>query len=462
MRTTILKSVSSLSRNYKRQYGWRPVEPMDPGIKVTILHNGVKVATERVESPLACVTLSVAVGSRYETKCTNGLTHFIEHMAFKGFRSMSKDKFEKDVAQMGAKMTVQTSREMQVFSVVLPSEMSTAAVDKLSKIICDLEFSDHELCQEKRNICLELNDSDANPKQLVFDYLHATAFQGTPLAQRVIGTSENLDNFDTVMIDNFMTDQYQPYRIVLATSGRVSHDKIMQYVEPRFGCIIPQPCREAEPGPTRYSGSSVVYRDDSMPFCYAAIAFEAPGYFSPQYLSMLILTHIVGSWDKSQSRGDNHAPLVAREVSLANMCERYETFYIPYRDVGLWGVYFVADKWRLDEVVSFIQEQWLQLCTTLYYTEHERGLNALRLMLLRQHESVVSSAHDIGKQMLYTSGRKSVEHQLESLCNIKLQDIRNLASQILYDKCPAVAVVGPSETMPVYNRIRGGQWWLRV
>ncbi|XP_022833159.1 cytochrome b-c1 complex subunit 1, mitochondrial-like [Spodoptera litura] len=460
MRRTLLKSVSSLS--IKRQYGWKPVEPMDPCIQVTILHNGVKIATEEVKSPLACVTLSVAAGSRYETKCTNGLTHFIEHMAFKGFRSMSKEKFEEAVAHMGAKMTVQTSREMQVFSVVLPSEMSTAAVDKLSKIICDIEFSDDEVCKEKKNISLELNDNDINPKQLVFDYLHATAFQGTPLAQRVMGTSENLDNFDAVMVDNFMTDQYQPYRFVIATSGEVSHDKIMQYAEPRFGCITPQPCREAEPGPSRYTGSQVVFRDDSMPFCYAAIAFEAPGYFSSHYLSMLVMSYIVGSWDKSQSRGENHAPLVARAVSCANLCERYETFYIPYRDIGLWGVYFVADKWKLDVVVSYIQEQWLQLCTMVQNTDIERGLNALRLTFARQYGSVVSSSHDIGKQMLYTSGRKSLEHLLESLNNIKVDNIRNVATQMMYDKCPAVAVVGPSETMPDYNRIRAGQWWLRV
>ncbi|CAH0703105.1 unnamed protein product [Spodoptera exigua] len=459
---SLLKSLSGLPKNCKRQYCWKPVEPMDPGTQVAIFHNGVKVATEEVESPLACVTLSVAAGSRYETRRTNGLTHFIEHMAFKGLLTMGKDRFEEDVAQMGAKMSVQTTREMQVFSVVVPSEMSTAAIDKLYRIICELDLNDHEVCQEKNRICFELNDNDTNPKQLVFDYLHATAFQGTPLAQPVMGTSENLDKFDEVMINNFMCEQYQPYRIVLATSGRVCHDKIIQFAEPRFGGIPPQPCREPEPGPNRYTGSQVVYRDDSMPFCYAAIAFEAPGYFSPQYLSMLLLTQIVGSWDRSQSRGENHAALVARAASCANLCERYDTFYIPYRDIGLWGIYFVADKWKLDEVVSYIQDQWLQLCTMARSTDLERGLNALRLMLARQYGSVVSSSHDIGKQMLYTNGRKSIDHLLQNLNQIKVSNIRNLATQIMYDKCPVVAVVGPSETMPDYNRIRAGQWWLRV
>lgn len=435
---------------------------MDPFTQVTMLHNGVRIATEEVESPLACLSLFVTVGSRYETACTNGLSHFIEHLAFKGFRTLNKCGVEESIMCMGGKLTAQTTREMQIFSAILPSEYAPSAVDKLSKIIIDLDLNDCEVEQERFNINSELIDADNDPKQLVFDYLHATAFQGTPLGQRVIGSSSNIERFDACAASNFMCEHYQPYRLILATSGNVTHEKIMQYAEGRFGCIAPQPCCEPEPGPSRFTGSTVVYRDDSMPLCHAAIAFEAPGYCSPSYLTMLVMKYIVGSWDRSQGLGEGNAPMVARAFATDKLCEMYESFYITYRDIGLWGVYFVADKWKLDEVVYHFQFQWMQLCTMVQMSEIERGFNGVRMELARRYDSVVSSSHDIGTQMLYTCGRKSLAEVTSGLDRIKVHNVRELSDKYLYDRCPAVVAVGPTETMPDYVRIRSGQWWLRL
>lgn len=427
-----------------------------------MLPNKVKIATQEMNSPLTCVTLAVAAGPRYETCWTNGLTHFIEHMAFRGCRTLTTEQMEKILIDMGAKMTAHTSKEEQMFSILMPSENALSAVDLLFKIVTELDIDDCQIQLERENICRELADTDTDPKKVLFDYLTATAFQGTPLGQQVIGPSENICRFNSDIASTFMCENYVPYRLCLVSAGKLNHNQLLSAAKPNFGCIASVPIGEPEQGPNRFTGSQVLYRDDSMPFCHVAISFEAPGYLSPDYYKMLLLNCIVGSWDRSQARELSQAPPVARWVALDKLCELYEPFYIAYRDVGLWGVYFVADKWKLDEVVSRLQDQWMELCTVVSTGEIERGTNLAMLNVARWYSNVEWSAHDLGKQVLYNCGRKSMDMVIKGLKEVNPAELRALAYRHLYDRCPAVAVVGPSETMPDYVRIRGGMWWLRL
>ncbi|KAJ8738058.1 hypothetical protein PYW08_000653 [Mythimna loreyi] len=432
--------------------------------KLTSLKNGVKVATQTMESPLACVTLAVACGPLYETACTHGLTHFIEHFAFKGSRCVGEEQLTKDLIDLNAKMTVHTSRELQVFSVVLPVDNAPKAVEKLCNVISGLDINDNKINKERENICRELADTDADPKQVLFDYLNATAFQGTPLAQRVIGPSENLQRFDADITSTFMCENYTPYRMCIASAGSMDHNAMVRAAKATFGCLESMPRGRGAPdlGPTRFTGSQVLYRDDSMPFCHAAITFEAAGYSSADYYKMLVLQHVVGSWDRSQGRGEEQAPPVAKWVALDKLCERYKPVYVAYRDIGLWGVYFVADKWKLDEIVTRVQDQWMELCTVLSDKDVQRGCNLAKLALAREYASVVRSAHALGKQVLYRCLRLPLDEVFGILAKLEKKELRALADRCLYDRCPAVAVVGPSETMPDYVRIRSGMWWLRL
>lgn len=429
---------------------------------LTTLKNELRVATQRTKSPLTCMTLAVAAGPRYETACTSGLTHFIEHLAFKGSRNEAEEQLIMELIDMNAKMTVHTSREEQVFSVVLPSENALKAVEKLYSVVAELDLNNRKISKERENIWRELADSDADPKQVLFDYLNATAFQGTPLGQRVIGPTENLCRFDDAIVTGFMNENYTPHRMCLGAVGQIDHNEIVSATTSTFGCMPKDMGGAIEQGPNRFTGSQVTYRDDSMPFCHAAIAFEAPGYSSADYYKMLVLKHIVGSWDRSQGRGEEHAPPVARWVALDKLCERYEPIYVVYHDIGLWGVYFVADKWKLDEIVLRVQDQWMELCTVLSARDVQRGCNLAKLAVAREYASVVRCAHDLGRRVLHGCAREPLDVVHASLAKLDAKALRAQADRVLYDRCPAVAVVGPSETMPDYNRIRSGMWWLRL
>lgn len=439
-----------------------PVDPCDPGTQVSILANGIRIATEYRPEPLASVALVVEAGSRYETAYNNGITHFIEHMAYKGFVSMSRALLEEALLLMGVRMSADTQREMQTFTGVGLAEYAPNVLDVLARIVTDLELDESAIELEKYNVCLEMVDADNDPRAVTFDYLHQTAFQGTPLAQRVIGPSKNVRKFDKCFTSNFLCQHYQPYKLCVVSSGLVDHDAMVAWTDARLGHLMGEAACQSDDGPCRFTGSQIIYRDDSMPFAHVAIAFEAPGYASPEYWSLLVASRIVGDWDRSCGGGYSNGSLLARAAACADLCESFESFYLTYRDIGLWGVYFVAHRMKLEDMLSNVQDQWMKLCVMTQYTDMERGVAGARLALARRGDGAARACRDLGAELLYTCSRRSVRDRWDALARTKVHAVREGCERMLYDRCPAVAAVGPTEGLPEYTRIRASQYWLRL
>ncbi|XP_037870243.1 cytochrome b-c1 complex subunit 1, mitochondrial [Bombyx mori] len=447
--------------NRKRSAGvCHPVDPNDPGTKISLLPNGVRIATEQTQSPLACVSLFIEAGPRFETPENNGASHFLEHMAFCGFKSMNQCEIEHNLLQMGAKINAETTKEIQRFVAICPSENAHEMVAFLCRIITDLDLNDSSIETEKHNMCYELVDSDNDPKAVMFEYLHQTAFQGTPLAQSVIGPSKNIQNFDSQLLSSFMTDHYQPYKVCFATSGNVDHKEVVRIAETMCGKMVGDPTKQFGRGPCRFTGSQIMYRDDSMPCAHVAIGFEVPGYGHEDYLKLLVMGCMMGAWDKSQGGGNSNVPVLAC-AAASGLCESYEPFYFPYGDIGLWGVYYVGQPLVLEDMLNNIQDYWMKMCVSVHYTDLERAKNLAKLKVAKMFDGTVNSSYDIGMQLMYFCGRKPLISQYELLSNIKPDSIREAADKYLYDRCPAVACVGPTEGMPDYTKIRAGQYWLR-
>ncbi|XP_050361222.1 cytochrome b-c1 complex subunit 1, mitochondrial-like [Nymphalis io] len=420
------------------------------------LKNGVTVATEEQESPLTCISLIVQTGPSFENSCNHGISNFIEHLA------LSKNDIQETCYHKSIKLNSVTTREFQRFSAVCPDIHVSECVEILSKIVTDLEWNDEDIHLQKKRIYSKAIDYDKNPKSLVFDYLHQTAFQGTPLGQSVIGPTTNIAKFDKCLLRNFMKENYQPHRIMLISSGGESHWSMFDRANSTLGYITPNTCSTLNVGPQRYTGSEVIYRDDSMPFAHVALAVEVPGYNSPEYLPLYVASCLSGSWDRTQGGTNRHGTPLARAASTSRLCEYFKSFYIPYRDVGLWGVYFIGNAKCLDDMVSNIQDQWMHMCITTQYTDIEKAVNTAKLELAKRVDGVINSCYDIGLQVLYTSQRKSLSDLYTAVSDIKDDTIKDVCFKYIYDKCPAVAAVGPTETLPHYNRIRSGMYWLRL
>jgi len=143
------------------------------------------------------------------------------------------------------------------------------------------------------------------------------------------------------------------------------------------------------------------------------------------------------------------------------LAHSFMSFNTCYTDTGLWGLYFVADKMKIEDTTYCLQKEWMRICTSI--TDHEvaRAKNLLKTNILMQLDGSTPICEDIGRQML-TYGRRIPLPELDRRIEmIDAKMVREIASKYIYDRCPAVVGVGPIDQLQEYNRIRGAMYWLR-
>ncbi|KAK7604965.1 hypothetical protein V9T40_006151 [Parthenolecanium corni] len=435
-----------------------------PPTNVTELDSGLKVATEDTGAPTATVGLWIDAGSRWETEETNGVAHFLEHMAFKGTETRSQADLEMEIESLGAHLNAYTSREQTVFYAKCLKQDIPKAVEILSDIITKSKLGEAEIERERGVILREMQEVETNLQEVVFDYLHATAYQQTPLGRTILGPSKNIKSISRKDLVDYVSLFYKPARMVLAGAGGVNHDELVKLGEKHFGSVpaanMDHPlARQMELTPCRYTGSEIRHRDDSIPFCHAAIAVEGCGWANPDNLPLMIASTIIGAWDRTQGIGALNASAVAR-AGAEGKAISYQAFNTCYKDTGLWGVYFVSERHIVEDFCCAITDEFRRLCTAVNPADIERGKNLLKTSMLLQLDGTTPICEDIGRQMLCYN-RRIPFHELEArIDKITVNDVYDVMQHYVYDKCPVMAGVGPTEDLIDYENLRSKMFYL--
>jgi len=434
-----------------------------PSTDVTVLANGMRVASEDSGAPTATVGLWIDTGSRYETAANNGVAHFLEHMAFKGTAKRSQTGLELEVENMGAHLNAYTSREQTVFYAKCLAGDTEAAVEVLSDILTNSTFGTQEIERERGVILREMQEVEMNLQEVVFDHLHAVAYQGTPLGRTILGPAKNIKSISRDDLVHYINTHYKGPRMVLAGAGGVNHAELCSMAEKYFAKIgIDCPAEIPIDQHCRYTGSDVRVRDDSMPLAHVAIAVEGCGWTNPDNIPLMVANTLIGNWDRSMGGGANNSSRLAHYCAEKGFCHSFQSFNTCYKDTGLWGIYFVTDSLNQDNMVYNIQNEWMRICTTVTDFEVNRAKNLLKTNMLLQLDGTTPICEDIGRQML-CYGRRIPQHELEARIEaVDAQLVKDTCYKYIYDRCPAVAAVGPIENLPDYNVLRSGMYWLRL
>merc|ERR1711990_66332 len=434
-----------------------------PPTDISVLDNGMRVATENSGAPTATVGLWIDTGSRYENAANNGVAHFLEHMAFKGTAKRSQTGLELEVENMGAHLNAYTSREQTVFYAKCLAGDTEAAVEVLSDILTNSTFGNQEIERERGVILREMQEVEMNLREVVFDHLHAVAYQGTPLGRTILGPTKNIKSITRDDLVHYISTHYKGPRMVMAGAGGINHEELCDLTTKHFGKIghtydaeIPLDLN------CRYTGSDVRVRDDGMPLAHVAIAIEGCGWTNPDNIPLMIANTMIGSWDRSMGGGTHNASRLAHYCADKSFCTSFQSFNTCYKDTGLWGIYFVTDKLNQENMIYNIQMEWMRMGTGITDFEVERAKNLLKTNMLLQLDGTTPICEDVGRQML-CYGRRIPQHELEARINsVDAQLVRDTCYKYIYDRCPVLAAVGPIENLPDYNRIRSGMYWLRV
>lgn len=273
----------------------------------------MRVTSEDSGAATATVGLWIDAGSRYETAATNGVAHFLEHMAFKGTDKRSQTDLELEVENLGAHLNAYTSREQTVFYAKCLSKDVPKAVEILADIIQNSKLGEAEIERERGVILREMQEVESNLQEVVFDHLHATAFQGTPLGQTILGPTKNIKSIGKSDLQNYVSSHYKANRIVLAAAGGVDHKQLVDLAQSHLGKLDNSFDGKApELSACRFTGSEVRVRDDSIPLAHVAIAVEGCGWTNQDNVPLMVANTLIGAWDRSQGGGVNNASNLAR------------------------------------------------------------------------------------------------------------------------------------------------------
>lgn len=261
----------------------------------------------------ATVGLWIDAGSRYETDKNNGVAHFLEHMAFKGTAKRSQTDLELEVENLGAHLNAYTSREQTVFYAKCLSKDVPKAVEILGDIIQNSKLGEAEIERERGVILREMQEVESNLQEVVFDHLHATAYQGTPLGNTILGPTKNIKSISRQDLKDYIDTHYNTPRVVLAAAGGVKHNDLVKLAEKELGKLKNSFDGKSQTlAPCRFTGSEVRVRDDSLPLAHIAIAVEGCGWTDQDNVPLMVANTLIGAWDRSQGGGVNNASNLAR------------------------------------------------------------------------------------------------------------------------------------------------------
>lgn len=294
-----------------------------PETQVTVLGNGLRVATENSGLRTCTIGLWIDAGSRFETPENNGVAHFLEHMIFKGTPRRTQGQLELEVENMGAHLNAYTSRELTAYYAKSLSRDVPQAVDILADIIQNATLGEREIERERSVILREMQEVDTQVEEVIFDHLHTIAYQHTPLGMTILGPTENIKRINRQDLQEYIRTHYTAPRLVLAAAGGVDHDEVVKLAEKHFSSL-PSNSDLPPVSPCRFTGSEMRVRDDNMPFAHVAIAVEGVGWAHPDYLPLMVISTLVGAWDRSYGQRPMLASKLAQNVAQGNLAHSFK------------------------------------------------------------------------------------------------------------------------------------------
>lgn len=279
-------------------------------VELSSLDNNVRVACQnRPDSGITTVGIWIDAGSRYEEARDNGAGNLLQRLAFKGTATRTKAQLESELSKLGARANAVITREQMGFYAKCLDKDVPKVVEILSDVVCNPKLDETELNEERAKLLQNAEGVEANIKDVVFDYLHSTAYQDTPLGQTVIGPIENIKSLTARDLKYYHDTHFKSSRTVLAASGGVTQNELLQLADKHLSKL--DNTFDGEPpmlSPCRYTGSEVRVHDDSLPFAYIAIAVQGPGNSSADRIPMQIAAHAAGYYDRSMGKFGETSP----------------------------------------------------------------------------------------------------------------------------------------------------------
>src|SRR6266446_1508974 len=407
-------------------------------IEREILPNGIRVVTERMPHVRSVsVGLWIGTGSREEQPHETGISHFIEHMVFKGTKHRTAEQIARSVDSIGGGLDAFTSKELVSYNVKVLDEHLPEAFDIVSDLVRNPRFDPADIDKEKGVILEEIKMEVDSPEYLIHEIFSSNFWKGHSLGRPILGTRQTIRSFDRDQIGRYYKHYYTPKNILITAAGHRSHQKLVRLAGDHFGDLKARPLPKDDTKPTPHA--PLVFREkSSLEQVHLYLGVPSVSMPHKERFACYILNGILGGGMSSRL--------------FQNIREKQALAYTVYselsmfHDAGCLMIYAGTSPRSAGKVIDSVVHEMQEITDHLVTPEElRRAKDHLKGSFMLGVESTSSRMGNLARQELYFKRFFSLDEMLESIEKVTARDVQKLAEQFFDPKQTAVAMLGRLE-----------------
>lgn len=381
----------------------------------------------------------VRTGSRYEPANLNGISHFIEHMLFKGTEKRTAYDIALEMDAVGGVLNAFTSKEFTSYYCKVLRENMGLAIDLLADLFLNPSFPIEEIEREKLVVCQEINQVLDNPEELAHEELGMRFWKNDPLGRPILGEISTVLDFSREDILDFKASNYGPERTVIAAAGKVDHLELVDSISALMGSIQANENNHQPSLAANEISSHIITKD--LEQLHVCIGGEGPSAVDDRRYSAFILNSVLG--------GGMSSRLFQEIREKRGLAYSVYSFMSSYSDTGMFGVYLGIDPKTMNEALYLFQEQAQKLAETLTDKEINIAKNQIKGNMLLSLENTESRMSRLAKSEHYFGKIRTAHEIIQAINDVTREHVVQLAQSTLSPEQFACVAVGPIDESTV-------------
>jgi predicted Zn-dependent peptidase len=402
----------------------------------TVLPGGLRIVSEYIPH-VRSISLGVWVqnGTRDEQPEENGISHFIEHMMFKGTERRRASDIAESLEAVGGHLNAFTGKELTCYYAHVLDEHLPLAVDVLADMLADSVFDADEMTKEKSVVIEEINSVEDAPEDLVQDFFMRDLFPEHALGYSTLGTRELVSAFQRDQLFDYTRRHYSQNRLLIAAAGNLQHADLVAQVGERFNRLPANGARVLLPPPVKSVPSSVAEDECSQThICLGTLALR---FNDPRKFVLLVLNTLLGGGMSSRL-----FQTIREQHGLAYSVFSFHDFLL---DTGLFGVYLGTDPERAEQATALLRQELKRLREEqVTANELNRTINQLKGSLMLGLESTSSRMSRLAKMEIYLGEYVTLDDVCAGIESVTAGQIMQLAQELFADERLTSTIIRPT------------------
>jgi predicted Zn-dependent peptidase len=410
---------------------------MSDAIRVETLPSGLTVVTEEM-SRVETVSFGayVAAGTRHERAEENGVSHFLEHMAFKGTETRTAAEIAEEIEAVGGHINAYTAREQTAYYVKLLKEDIALGADIIGDILTHSSFEPEELERERGVILQEIGQANDTPDDIIFDHFQEAAFPDQAMGRPTLGTEGVIRSMPRHALTNYMRAHYGTRNVVVAAAGNLDHDAVVRLTQQHFADL--PTTLVGDPPLAEYRGGEFREARD-LDQVHIVLGFPSVSYTDPDFYASMMLSTLLG--------GGMSSRLFQEVREKRGLVYSIYSFTAPATDSGLFGIYAGTGESEAEELMPVTLEELRRVQHDVTEVELHRARAQAKAGILMSLESTGSRCEQLARQIQIFGRIVPVKEMVAKIEAVRTEDVCRAASRLFRAK-PTLAVLGPAGKVP--------------